>query len=68
LQSISSADVIDPMKPSTLATLALIASAVWAIPSSADWPEARCDGNYPAGIVRMEDCRASATGRRTTRA
>jgi hypothetical protein len=31
------------MKPNIYAALALIASAVWAIPCAADWTEARCD-------------------------
>jgi len=41
------------MKPNTLATLALIASAVWATPGSADTTEARCE-IYPKGSDRLE--------------
>lgn len=41
------------MKPNTFATVALIASAVWAIPGSADWTEARCE-IYPKGSDRLE--------------
>lgn len=41
------------MKPNTLAVLAVIASAVWAIPGSADWTEARCE-IYPKGSDRLE--------------
>lgn len=53
LQSFYIADVIEPMKAKTLATLVLIASAVWAIPSSADSTEARCE-IYPKGSDRLE--------------
>lgn len=42
-----------PMKPSTCAALALIASAVWAIPSAADWTEARCE-IYPKGSDKLD--------------
>jgi hypothetical protein len=41
------------MKPSPLAALALIALAVWAIPSAADWTEARCE-IYPKGSDKLE--------------
>ena len=41
------------MKPNTFATVALIASAVWAIPGSADWTEARCE-IYFKGSDRLE--------------
>jgi len=44
------------MEAKTLATLALIASAVWTIPGSADWTEARCD-IYPKGSDRLAACR-----------
>jgi len=44
----SNPDILNPMKPNTLATLALIASAGWAIPGAADWTDARCD-IYPKG-------------------
>lgn len=53
LQSFYIADVIEPMEAKTLATLALIASAVWTIPGGADWTEARCD-IYPKGSDRLE--------------
>lgn len=39
----SDTDILNPMKPNTLATLAIIASAGWAIPGAADWTDARCD-------------------------
>jgi len=42
-----------PMKPSTRATLALIASAVWALPATADWTQARCE-IYPKGSDKLE--------------
>jgi len=41
------------MKTKTLAILALAASTVWAIPSAADWTEARCD-IYPKGSDKLE--------------
>ena len=41
------------MKPNALAALALVASAVWAIPCAADWTDARCEV-YPKGSDRME--------------
>jgi len=41
------------MKTKTLAILALAASTVWAVPSAADWTEARCD-IYPKGSDKLE--------------
>jgi len=41
------------MKRNTITALACIVAAVWAIPSVADWTEARCD-IYPKGSDQME--------------
>lgn len=51
------------MKPNTLATVALIASAVWATPGSADWTEARCE-IYPKGSDRLEKMSPCTFGQR----
>lgn len=51
------------MKPNTLAALALIATAGWAIPGAADWTDARCD-IYPKGSDRAEKVIACTFGQR----
>ena len=52
-----------PMKPKALAALALLTPALWAIPSTADWIEARCD-IYPKGSDRLEKTTPCTFGQR----
>ena len=46
-------EILNRMKPITLVSLALLASASWALPCAADWTDARCD-IYPKGSDRPE--------------